>query len=90
MSEDFEILKKYYDVIRKNIDQLVSADIFAANCIKDYREKEERGRKGKEKKRCTELRRLGKKSRIEIGKKTSAGRMESLNALVAMIDILRD
>ncbi|WP_461632528.1 hypothetical protein [Labilibaculum euxinus] len=118
MAKDIEILKKYYDEIKRNIDQSVSADVFAAKCVGDYKEKikrkkiearnnekldclrEKRERANillvrketaaKLKKNRLKLKRLGEQSYKGLNKNTQEGKMESFNALIAMIDILRE
>ena len=82
MAKDIEILEKYYHEIKKNINQPVSAGVFAANCVDDYKEKAKREK--------TEMRNAAKLDRLRQKRERQTIMLARKNAALSKEKIVRN
>tara|TARA_R110001583_G_scaffold47395_7_gene148475 strand:+ start:4943 stop:5236 length:294 start_codon:yes stop_codon:yes gene_type:complete len=95
MERHIDILEKYYEEIRENVDLDIHPSAFAAKCVSDFREKKKNIglRKPSRKKgpinEEEELKRLGRISSQEFGKENGEDIGKSFKAIAKMLDIMR-
>ena len=90
MERHIDILEKYYEQIRENIDLDIHPSVFAAKCVSDYKKKKKTlSRKKTIYTEEEELKRLGQISSTEFRKGNGAKTNKSFKAISKMLDIIR-